>query len=122
MSVINVCFSFTTGAQVLAGAFFGPGTGPINMDGVMCNGSENTLFNCPFTSNQNISCFHLNDVSIRCPCAQGDVRLRGGRNNSSREGRVEVCMNGVWGTVTDDGWGGPDALVVCRQLGFTRGC
>lgn len=105
------------GAISLLGAFFGPGTGPINMDDVMCNGDEGTLFNCTFTSNENSSCFHLNDVSVRCPCITGDVRLVG--SNSSREGRVEICINAVWGTVTDDFWGSFDALVVCRQLGFT---
>ena len=44
------------------------------------------------------------------------MRLAGGL--SAHEGRVEVCLNGRWGTVSDDGWSEHDAQVVCRQLGY----
>ena len=59
-------------------------------------------------------------------CKNGDVRLVGG--STQYEGRIEVCINRVWGTVCSSRyyswkwyyyyyWGTQDSNVVCRQLG-----
>ena len=57
-------------------------------------------------------------------CKNGDVRLVGG--STQYEGRVEVCINHVWGTVCSSGyyslwsyyyWGTQESNVICRQLG-----
>ncbi len=49
------------------------------------------------------------------PCEEGFVRLVDGAVD--QEGRVEVCINSVWGVVCDNQWDNTDAHVLCKQLG-----
>ena len=46
----------------------------------------------------------------------GDVRLVNG--TTPYEGRVEICYDGVWGSVCGYNWDYFDAAIVCRQMGF----
>lgn len=47
-----------------------------------------------------------------------DVRLVNGPNKF--EGRLEIFVNGEWGTVCNEGWNLRNAGVVCRQLGWAH--
>ena len=59
----------------------------------------------------------MTDISVSASgCKHGELQLVDGPTNL--EGRVEICINGVWGTVCDDGWSTYDANVVCGQLGY----
>ena len=49
-------------------------------------------------------------------CDEGTYRLVDG--DIEQEGRIEVCLNGVWGTICDSNWNSVDAYVFCRERGY----
>ena len=57
------------------------------------------------------------DILPLVACMNGELRLMGG--SADRQGRVEICINEIWGTVCDDMWSNVDAQVACRSLGFS---
>ncbi|XP_055004201.1 scavenger receptor cysteine-rich domain-containing group B protein [Boleophthalmus pectinirostris] len=117
-------------------AYFGPGTGPILMDNVECDGFEAELGQCKSAGWGVHNCSHYEDVGVQCKeilsggkdfgefttpwptvglgPSSGDIRLVNGTHEC--EGRVEIFYNGVWGTVCDDDWSMNNSRVVCWQL------
>ena len=51
-------------------------------------------------------------------CETGDIRLA--RGLTFTDGRLEVCSNGVWGTVCYAFWDSFDSAVVCSTLGYAK--
>lgn len=46
--------------------YFGPGSGPIWIDGVDCNGTESALSDCTLGGLGNYSCDHIYDTAVMC--------------------------------------------------------
>uniref|UniRef100_A0A8C3M531 Uncharacterized protein n=1 Tax=Geospiza parvula TaxID=87175 RepID=A0A8C3M531_GEOPR len=97
---------------------FGQGSGRIWLQPFFCVGTEDALEHCPHFGWGQHFCGHEWDVGVTCT-GEGthavELRLAGG--GSPCAGRVEVKLQGHWGSVADDGWDMEDAEVVCQQLG-----
>lgn len=103
---------------VFSKAFYGQGSGPIIMDDMQCTGTEAHLSMCRFAGFGKHTCTHAQDAGVNCLPGNFLVRLNGGGDNNGSAGRVELFINGTWGSVCDNSWDASDAEVVCRQLGF----
>lgn len=58
------------------------------------------------------------DYILTDKCINGDIKLSG--SGYSSVGMINVCVNGVWGTICNTGFDDADASVACAQLGFSR--
>ena len=56
------------------------------------------------------------NISVTQYYQYGDISIVGGPHQW--EGRVEIYLSGIWGTITDSDWTNEDAAVVCRKLGY----
>ena len=55
-------------------------------------------------------------ISVPESCEEGSFRLVNGVIQN--EGEIEVCINGVWGSICADEWDETDAYVICKQLDY----
>ena len=53
-------------------------------------------------------------IAIIADCTDGLIRLVDGSDEF--EGRLEMCVDGKWGTVCDNGFSTIDAVKACAQL------
>ena len=94
------------------------GPDPIQYSNVDCDGDEDDLGDC--SKNANTDCTnHQFDVGVTCleSCTTGELRLVDGTDQTN--GRLEICIGGLWGTVCDEDFENVDARVTCKQLGLS---
>ena len=102
-------------------------TGNITLYNVTCSElSSDLVQDCSFNTVTGYQAARCRELIVKCHkvsnCTEGDIRLVDG--NSTMEGRVEVCIQGVWGFITKSrSYRNRNiARVACRQLGYPWEC
>ena len=77
---------------------------------------------------QNTYCIEQKTISNNCycifldptlnDCIEGEIRLA--NNSAENKGRVEICVDGFWGTMCPNNSFTLNANIICKQLGFSE--
>ena len=86
-----------------------------NHIGLKCHGEIQLIFD-DLVYYSKTNSYHLSLTFIEPGnCNEGDVRLVNG--SIEREGRLEVCAQGLWGAICP-GFSKSSAYIACKQLGY----
>lgn len=138
----NFMHSKLSGGSIIDDERFGRSDKHSNFNYLSCNTNHVSISECT-VNNKASSCYiSLStcdiEYSLRChskypqndlvhalilwlfsdpgECIDGSVRLFNG--SIEQDGRVEVCISGVWGIICDYGWGTIDSFLLCSELGY----
>ncbi|KAL8566281.1 hypothetical protein ACOMHN_056852 [Nucella lapillus] len=87
---------------------------------VNCQGNERRLQDCQMNLGRVTECRSGKWAGVLCTNSEGIYYQLGGSNTEGR-GRVEVSINGEWGSLCHSGFGSNEATVLCHSQGYREG-